>query len=291
MGYRPERRSFRGYLIATSVATALAGAACGFPVGPFQARATDTWTRSYTLSKTGDVSVSNINGRVEVEGVDGSTVEVNAERIARGATEQLADQLMTRVAIVDHATPDSVSIETQKVEGILIGASYEVKYHVKVPKMASVRAVTVNGGVEARSVGGRLIARTTNGGIVGTALAGGVEARLVNGGIRIQMASVGKDDVVMTTVNGGVHLALPETAKATVSANWVNGGMKVSGLKFEVRDESRRHFEGLLNGGGTPISLNTVNGGIRIASSGDDVRQEQTDGAPSQNSRNERRQG
>jgi DUF4097 and DUF4098 domain-containing protein YvlB len=282
MGDRPERRSFRGFLIATSVASTLAGIACGFPVGPFQARATDTWTRSYTLSKTGDVSISNINGRVDVEGVDGSTVEVNAERIARGASEQLASELLKRVSIVDHATPDSVSMETQRVEGILIGASYEVRYHVKVPRTANVRAVTVNGGVDAKSVEGRLIARTTNGGIVGTGIAGGVEARVVNGGIKIRLASVGKDDVVMTTVNGGVRLALPETVKATVSANWVNGRMKMSGLKFEVREESKRHFEGLLNGGGTPISLNTVNGGIVIGSSSDDVRQEQTDGAPSQ---------
>jgi DUF4097 and DUF4098 domain-containing protein YvlB len=168
-------------------------------------------------------------------------------------------------------------VETQKVEGILIGASFEVRYHVKAPRTANIRAVTVNGGVEAKSVDGRLIARTTNGGIVGTALGGGVEARVVNGGIRIRLASVGNADVVMTTVNGGVRLVLPETAKATVSAGWVNGGIKMSGLKFEVRDESRRHFEGLLNGGGTPITLNTVNGGVSITSAGEDVKQEQTD--------------
>jgi DUF4097 and DUF4098 domain-containing protein YvlB len=279
---RPDRRPSRISSLATSVAFALLAAGCGFPVGPLQAKATDTWTRSYPLSKTGDVSISNVNGRVEVEGVDGASVEVTAERIARGATEQLADQLLTRIPIVDHATPDSVSVETQKVEGILIGASYEVRYHVKVPKTATVRAVTVNGGVEARSVGGRLIARTTNGGIVGIAISGGVEARVVNGGIRIRVASLGKDDIVMTTVNGGVRLALPDSAKATVSASWVNGGMKMSDLRFEVRDQSRRHFEGLLNGGGTPVTLNTVNGGIAIASSSDDARQEQTDGSRSE---------
>jgi len=282
MVYRPERRSSRGFRIVAATAFALAAAACGFPVGPLQARATDTWTRSYPLSKMGDVSITNVNGRVEIEGVDGSTVEVNAERIARGATDQLANEVLKRVAIVDQATADSVSVETKRVEGILIGASFEVRYHVKVPRTAKVRAVTVNGGVEAKSLDGRLIARTTNGGISGSAIAGGVEARVVNGGIRIRLASVGKDDVVMTTVNGGVRLALPETARATVSANWVNGGLKMSGLKFEVRDESRRHFEGLLNGGGTPITLNTVNGGIAIASVSDDAREEQTDGARSE---------
>jgi hypothetical protein len=278
MYHRPERRSSRGFRIIGAVAFALAAAACGFPVGPFQARASDTWTRSYQISKTGEVSVANVNGRVDVEGVDGSTVEITAERIARGATDQLASDLLKRVSIVDHATPDSVSVETQKLEGILIGASFEVRYHVKAPRTVSIRAVTVNGGVEVKSVEGRLIARTTNGGIVGTAIAGGVEARVVNGGIRIRLASVGKGDVVMTTVNGGVRLALPETAKATVSAGWVNGGIKMSGLKFEVRDESRRHFEGVLNGGGTSITLNTVNGGVSITSGVEDVKQEQTDG-------------
>jgi len=280
MSDRPDRRSSRISWIAASVAIALATAAC-FPGGALQARATatDTWKRSYPLSKTGNVSITNVNGRVDVEGVDGSTVEVNAERIAYGATDQLADQLLTRIAIADKATPDSVSLETQKIEGILIGARYEVKYHVKVPKTASVRAVTVNGGVEGRSLGGRLVARTTNGGIVGTALSGGIEARVVNGGIQIRIASVGKDDIIMATVNGGIRLGLPEAAKATVSAGWVNGGMKMSGLKFEVRDESRRHFEGLLNGGGTSITLNTVNGGIAIASSSEDAKQEQIDGS------------
>src|SRR5215475_4967703 len=111
MGYAPERRSSRGFPIAAALAFAVAAAACGFPVGPFQAKATDTWTRSYPLSKTGEVSIINVNGRVEVEGGEGSTVEINAERIARGASEQLANELLKRVSIVDHATPDSVSVE------------------------------------------------------------------------------------------------------------------------------------------------------------------------------------
>ena len=279
MHYRPERRSSRGVRIVASLAVALVMGACGLPVGPFHARASDTWTRSYPISKTGEVSVANVNGRVDVEGVDGSTLEITAEKVARGATDQLAGDLLKRVSIVDHATPDSVSVETQKIEGILIGASFEVRYHVKAPRTTSVRAVTVNGGVEAKAMEGRLIARTTNGGIVGTALAGGVEARVVNGGIRVRLASLGKGDIVLTTVNGGVRLALPETAKATVSADWVNGRITMSGLKFEVRDESRRHFEGLLNGGGTPIRLNTVNGGVSITTGAEDVKQEQTDGS------------
>ena len=70
-------------------------------------------------------------------------------------------------------------------------------------------------------------------------------------------------------MNGGIRVRLPETAKATVNATWVNGGFNSSGLKFEVRDSGRRHFEGLLNGGGTSITINTVNGGVTIGTGAD----------------------
>jgi len=279
MHYRPDRRWFSGIRIAVSIAFVLASVGCGLPMGPLQARSTDTWTRSYQLSRTGQVSISNINGRIVVEGVDSSTVDVSAERIARGATDQLASELLKRITISDQSTPDSVSVRTEKLEGILIGASFEVRYHVKVPKTATIQATTVNGGIEASDLTGRFVARATNGGIGGRGLSGGVEARVVNGGVRIQLAAVGNDEVVLSTVNGGVRLGLPNTAKATISANWVNGGLRRSGLDLTVRDDSRRHFEGQLNGGGTTVTLSTVNGGIAIAPSSEDFSKDDSDGS------------
>src|SRR5258705_2656968 len=107
MYHRPERRSSRGVRIVASVALALATAACGFPVGPFRARASDTWTRSYPISTTGEVSVANVNGRVDVAGVDGSTVAITADRIARGATDPLANDLLRRVSTATLPPPAS----------------------------------------------------------------------------------------------------------------------------------------------------------------------------------------
>lgn len=268
--FRRSRRFPRALTMAPAVAAvivALAAAGCG-PMGPLSARASDTWTHSYPLSKTGEVTIVNINGKVEVEGVDGSTLQVEAERIVRGATEQLARDFLDRVPIEEHATPDFVSIETKRVVGFLIGASYEVRYHVKAPRSATVRATTVNGGVVVRGMDGQVVARTTNGGVVATEINGGIEARSVNGGVRVQLASLGGDRgqrVELSTVNGGVRVALPETAKATVLATWVNGGITMSGLQFEVKEESKRRFEGRLNGGGASIRLTTVNGGITLS--------------------------
>ena len=272
MSIRGQQQVFRRSLLTRPgvaiVALALSG--CGMPGGRFGARASDTWTHTYPLNKTGEVTIVNGNGRIEVEGVDGSTLEVQAERIASGATEQIARDLLPRIPIEEHATPDFVSIETRRLSGFLIGASYEVRYKVKMPRSATLRATTVNGFVFVTAMDGRVIAQTTNGGVLATQIAGGLEARSVNGGVRAQFASVGTAPIELRTVNGGVRLALPETAKATVNASWVNGGITVSGLQFEVKEQARRRFEGRLNGGGPSIDLKTVNGGITLGNHLDD---------------------
>jgi len=257
-------------VLAAAVVAVAALPAC--VMGPLNAEARDTWTRTYTLSQTGEVSIANINGRVEIEGVDGSSVEVAAERIAHAGTEQMAKELLPKIAINDRSTPDLVFVETGRINGILIGASYEVRYHVKAPRGATVRATTVNGGVRVSGMAGRTIMRATNGGVEAKDLTGGLEARTVNGGVRASFAALGVGDITLGTVNGGIRVSLPDTAKATVNATWVNGGFNASGLKFEIRDSGKRHFEGVLNGGGTSLTVTTVNGGVTIGTaSGGDV--------------------
>ena len=258
-------RSFPA-LAAAFIAVAVAVfPACGIH-GPYNAEARDTWTRSYTLNKNGEVSIANVNGRVVIEGIDGTSVQVEAERISRAATEQLARELLPKIPINDRSTPDSVFVETGRVQGILIGASFEVHYHVKAPKGATIRATTVNGGIQLKSLAGRTTARTTNGGVVAKNITGSLEARTVNGGVRAQFAALGAHDIVLGVVNGGIRVILPQAAKATVNATWVNGGIDTAGLDFDIRDKGKRHFEGRLNGGGTQITATTVNGGVRIGS-------------------------
>ncbi len=240
-------------------------AACVAP-GGLTARASDEWTRSYPLTPDGEVRIVNGNGRIDVEGVDGEQVEVRAERIARAATDAAARELLPRISIKEDVRPDRIAIETERLGGILIGVSVEVRYRVRVPKAALVRARTANGEIAVDALGGRLVATTVNGGITGRDLGGGVEARVVNGPVTIDIRSVGTDPIDLRTVNGTVQLTLPDTAKANVSANCTNCAITVSDLTLDLMGEqSRRRVRGRLNGGGTPIDLATTIGTIRIA--------------------------
>jgi DUF4097 and DUF4098 domain-containing protein YvlB len=243
----------------------LALAACDLSLGNLTGRATDEWTHTYPLTPGGEVRIGNTNGKIEVEGVDGATVEVRAERIARGATEAGARQLLPRIVIKEDIAPDRISVATERMSGIMIGASFEVRYHVRAPKNAVVNVTNSNGSIVITALGGKVVAHTTNGAVSGKELAGGVDARSTNGAVNIDVASVGSDRISLSTTNGGVTLTLPDAAKADISASVTNGGINVSGLdKLELSEQSRRHVEGKLNGGGTPIELQTTNGGIRV---------------------------
>jgi hypothetical protein len=252
--------------VALPVVLLLAG--CDMSLGNLTGRATDEWTRTYPLAAGGELRIGNTNGRIEIEGVDGSTVEIRAERIARAATDAGARELLPRIGIREDVKPDRVSIETERMNGIMIGVSYEVRYHVRAPKNAAINVSNTNGVIQLTGLSGKVEAHTTNGGVRGKALTGAVDARTTNGGVTMDLASVGRERIRLSTTNGGVALYLPETAKADVSASWTNGGMSLSeaDLKMEVSERSRRRFEGRMNGGGTPIELHTTNGGIRIRS-------------------------
>jgi hypothetical protein len=225
---------------------------CEMAMGHLTARATDEWVRSYPLSEGGEVRIVNTNGKIDIEGTDGSTVEVRAERIARGATDAAARELLPRIVIKEEKKPDLVSLETERMSGIMFGAAFEVRYHVRAPKHAVINVTNTNGQVALTALDGKVRAHTTNGGVNGKSLTGGVDARSTNGGVTIDMASVGADSISLRTTNGGVTLTLPDSAKATLSASCTNGGINVSSLdNLDISDQSRRRLEGRRDGNRT----------------------------------------
>jgi Putative adhesin len=257
-------RIFRHVAVLLLPAALVAGG-CDMSLGNLTGRATDEWTHTYPLSAGGEVRLVNINGKIDVEGVDGNMLEIRAERIAKSATDDAARELLPRIKINEDVKPDRVSVETERMAGIMIGAGFEVRYHVKAPKSASVYVTSTNGVIALTNLAGKVTARTTNGLVSGRKMSGGVDAHTTNGGVNIDMISVGKDRIALHTTNGGVSLSLPDTAKADLEASCTNGGINMTALdKLEITDKSRRHVEGKLNGGGTSITLETTNGGIKV---------------------------
>jgi Toastrack DUF4097 len=240
--------------------------ACTGSLGGLTARASDEWTRTYPLAAHGELQITNGNGSIDVEGVEGAMVDVRAERIARAATDAAAREVLPRISIKEDVKPNHVAIETERLKGFVIGVAVEVKYHVRVPTAALVRLRTANGEITAAELAGRLVATTVNGSITGRNLSGGVEVRGVNGPVTIEIRSLGEELIELRTVNGELTLTLPGNARANLSASVTNGVIDTSGLTLDLMGEqTRRRVRGRLNGGGTPIDLSTTNGPIRVA--------------------------
>ena len=236
-----------------------------FSLGVASGRATDEWTRKYTIPSTGRFEVINVNGQIQVEQATGADVEVRAERVVKASSDEAAKELLAKVEMAETRTADGVKLETRAPKHFGRGG-VEVKYFVKVPAGLKVSAQTTNGGIRLLNISNEIVASTTNGGVSGDGLTGAVEATTTNGGIDLSLGAVAQGGVKAETVNGGVVVSLPRDAKADVRASVVNGGLSVEDLPVEsIGAQNRRRLEGKLNGGGPSIVIGAVNGGVRLA--------------------------
>jgi len=262
----PRARAARIARLAVVAAAALTLAGCDLMMTDFSAQATEEWSKTYTLAAGGRVEVENVNGRIEVRPSDGDQVEVRAEKIGKGATDDAAKRALARITIEERTGDDLVRIST-KIEGsggFNMGGT-EVKYYVRVPAGVSVKVDTTNGTVVADDLTSGLSAETVNGAIKGRGLAGEVSATTINGGVDIEMVGLADGGVSIETTNGGIDLTLPRDAAATVSARLANGRINTSDLALETTGEqNRRRLDGTMNGGGPRVRLETTNGGISI---------------------------
>jgi len=257
----------RGLGLVLALALPLA-AACDI-VGGFAGneRASEPWAKTYSLAAGGRVEITNVNGRIELTGSDTNKVEINAEKTGRGNSPEAAREALKRIEIREEVSADRIHLETrvQRTNGFNMGGA-EVRYTVRVPEGASVKLVTVNGGIEIENVRGRAELETTNGGIVARRIGGALDASTTNGGVQAEVDQLATDGVQMECTNGGLRLTLPKDARADIDARVVNGGISVDGLNIENQGEqTRRRLEGRLNGGGPKVRIEGTNGGIHIS--------------------------
>jgi len=271
------------FLLALVLSASVGLAACdiraengNFDIDFAAGKATDTWSRTYTIQPGGRFELINVNGRITAESTDGKDVVVEGKRSAKARSDEAAKERLAQLEIREEVGASVVRVESRPPRMSGFGG-HEIEWTVKIPKGLIVDLRTVNGGVRLNGLTGELYAKSTNGGIKGTRLiVDKIEASVVNGGVEIELDGPldATDSVDLSSVNGGVTLALPAESKATITARAVNGGVRVSeDLKANQEEESqeferRRRFNGTLNGGGAKVSATTTNGGVRIARAG-----------------------
>ena len=238
---------------------------CNMHRDNLQGRASDEWTRSYSLQDGGEFQVVGGTGTIDVQAGTGTAIEVKAERVVHAASNEIAESLVSKIKIGEDVAPEKIVLRSEGLGGIIIGVEIEVNFHVTVPASTRLRLHTAGGNISVANLSGIVVASSTNGNISGKALGGGVDARSTNGNIDVDLAAVSKDAVDLRATNGGIQLALPASANANVEVNCTNGTIDIADLPLELSGEqSRRRARGRLNEGGAPVEATAINGDIHI---------------------------
>jgi hypothetical protein len=240
---------------------------------PAAAAAAPDWSWKDRLSSGQVVEIRNVNGAIAADAASGPEVEVTVQKKARQG-----DPADLKIEVVKHAqgvticavypTPPGSSPNTCKPGGghMNIPRGYEVSatFTVKLPGGLRFQGHTVNGGINASSLGGDAELTTVNGSIDSSST-GQVRAKTVNGSVTAKMGRTQwNGELDLQTVNGSVVVELPASASTEVKGSTVNGSIE-SDFGLEVKGKwGPKKVSGTIGAGGRVLNLKSVNGSIQV---------------------------
>jgi hypothetical protein len=226
---------------------------------PAKAAATKVFERMLPLQEGGTLTLSNVNGSVQVEGWDRNEVEVHAVKTALHDPQDI-----DRVRIAVDSDGERAAINTIYPPGN--GVAVTVDYVIHVPDRVILDGVeTVNGDVHVQRITGAGVLGSINGSVEVLDSEGRFSAKTTNGDVRLELRKLpAGEPMQLATVNGSVILSLPADAGAEVNVVSRNGDFRCDFPLRSLGAYDPRIFRGRLGSGGGEIVLTTVNGAIRI---------------------------
>ncbi|WP_217440170.1 MULTISPECIES: DUF4097 family beta strand repeat-containing protein [unclassified Myxococcus] len=212
---------------------------------------TQTW--KFDTDGTPQVHLSNVNGAVRVDAVDGNTVVIeavpenpdNSRKPLEVEVTQEGDEVRARVCCGPCAERQQSCRADQGT----------VRLTVKVPRASELEVSVVNGAVVVKGVTGPQKHATVNGRVE----VNGSERRLSVSSVEgeVVLAPRKLEDTEITTVSGNVRLKLPERADAQVEFSSVGGSFNGSSVALGSRKKTY--------GAGThEVEVSTVGGSLTV---------------------------
>jgi DUF4097 and DUF4098 domain-containing protein YvlB len=235
---------------------ALAGAACLLANDNFH----EEFSKIYTLSARGRVSLENINGDVHIHAWDRNEVRVEAIKTAA------SQGLLNEARVLVDSSPGAISILTRYPDGTNANPG-KVEFTVTVPRGAHLDQIKlINGAVDIEGVTGEVNASSVNGTVRAQKIAGDARLSTVNGKLEATFERLSDAKTIsMNSVNGSIVISIPYDAGAEFNARNVTGGIDNDfGIPVNRDRAVGTQLHGVLKGGGTLINLNNVNGPICI---------------------------
>ena len=241
----------------------------------------ETGVRVVPLAPHGDISISNVNGQIQIEAWDKDSVKVATEKIIRASSKEKAQEYLKELKIEFDFGSDFLNVKPifpkHTGEGWnffdwIFGTGSRVRatvnFHLWVPRQSSIESSSVNGSTRITGTTSEIDVKGTNGRIVLKDVTGDISGETVNGSIRARISDgVNLSSLVLKTINGSITIELPETAGGHIVLKTVNGSIE-SDFPIEFTGKISRHkMKGRFGKGHSRVELTTINGAIRFKKS------------------------
>lgn len=229
-------------------------------------------TKTFPATNLKGVSISNVNGDINIQGQEVDEVKVVAFKYLKTGNEKEAERLIKDFTIKYEIEDGILKIKAEppKTFGFwlfewLFGGVKESSVHFDIilPMELALSTSTVNGSVEIRNFLGRLEASTVNGKIRAYGIGNDADISTVNGTTRIIIDNARGDQLDVSTVNGKIEIMIDESIGFTFDCSTINGGIH-SDFPLEKGEKKKtgfyRHRDGHMR-----IHASAVNGSIRLS--------------------------
>jgi hypothetical protein len=241
-------------------------------VGP---QTTDYFNGSYAAYEQTILTVTNINGKVEITGWNETNVSVNAVKRSSFGKEEL-DKIEINVT----SFGKYLDIVTKYTGLTTIQGGVDIT--IKVPRTINIQSVrTSNGEIQISDVKGDLKTLSSNGAIVIENVDGYVSAETSNGRVEVKgttgikrirtsngaiIAEIAdlNDNASINTSNAAVTVYLNPALNATIEMITSNGKVTVEGVSLNVELLEETHVVGSLGSGGRRLDIHTSNANIQL---------------------------
>ena len=205
-------------------------------------RATEKIKKTLTTARV--LLVNNINGFVKVEGSNGNSIEITADKLITGDSKTEVDQGAKETSLAMFNRNDTATIyvknpyvhyrtRTKGRRGFGynwdssdndVGYNFKFDITIKVPRNIQLIIHTINeGDVSIKNTTGEVTANNINGSIFLENIAGKTKARTINGQLKANYTKVPDKNSTYYTLNGNIRVSYPKKLSAELRFKSFNG--------------------------------------------------------------------
>jgi hypothetical protein len=227
-------------------------------------------SRTLKIGANGELELSNFSGDIIITRGGGSTVQIDALKIARARTAEEAREALSLVTVEFEERGSRAEVQTNYPRGNqrTRDISVSVQYTVTAPENTRISAHSLSGNISANGIKGDLNLETLSGDVVVENAARVILAKSTSGDVNITNL---RSDVGLEAATVSGNLAIRNSSARRMELNSVSGNVTIGDVRCE-RIEAQsisgdiEYAAGFERNG--RYELNSHSGSIRVTPSG-----------------------